>query len=281
MVIPFRKTWFKNSASRNGFGAQQKSTANPFRHFFNLVPKKMYQDSHLHIGSFHTTHCEDSLIATSLTMDVKLLAVMDGCSSGTDCFFSATMAAKLLRKIANEIYHLDFREPVQMPLAVLLEKVLSQFWTELRSLVNQLQLSRNEMLFTLVVALVDIRKRNAEVVVVGDGYVGCNGTGQEFDQNNRPDYLGYHLAESFQEWWPQQKQRLQFTEVRDLSISTDGIFSFRQAEKGDFPAITEAEIVDKILHSPGKIKAKVAEIRSVHGLAPADDLGILRMVLEG
>lgn len=240
----------------------------------------MATDAYLQMGSFHTDHCEDSLISVSLTMDVELLAVMDGCSSGTDCFFSATMAAKLLRKIATETYHLDFRKPIQLPLAALLEKVLSQFWAELRSLQNQLQLTRHEMLFTLVIALVDIRKRNAEVLVVGDGYVGCNGKGQEFDQSNRPDYLGYHLAESFGEWWGEQRQRLQFTEVSDLSISTDGIFSFREAEKGIFPATSEQEIVDKILHSPGKIKPKVAEIRSVYGLAPADDLGMLRIVLQ-
>jgi hypothetical protein len=46
----------------------------------------MATDAYLQMGSFHSDHCEDSLISVSLTMDVELLAVMDGCSSGTYCF---------------------------------------------------------------------------------------------------------------------------------------------------------------------------------------------------
>jgi hypothetical protein len=242
-----------------------------------FTPGKMHIDSHLQIGTFHTHHCEDSLITAGITVDSELLAVMDGCSSGMDSHFCSTLASKLLRKIAHELYQLDFKESLQLPLPKLLEKILSQFMQELRSLQRQLQLSQYELLFTLILALVDTRKREAEVIVIGDGYVSCNGSGYEFDQHNRPDYLGYHLNERFTEWFPNQMQRLSFTNVQNLSISSDGILSFRPARESDSPEITDQEIINLLLNSPGKIKAKVHHIQSQHGLAPADDLGIVRL----
>jgi hypothetical protein len=237
----------------------------------------MHIDTHLQIGSFHTQHCEDALITAGITVDTELLAVMDGCSSGTDSHFCSTMASKLLRKIANELYQLDFKESLHLPLPKLLEKVLSQFMQELRALQRQLQLSQYELLFTLILALVDTSKREAEVIVIGDGYVSCNGTGHEFDQHNRPDYPGYHLTERFTDWFPSQQQRRSFQNVQDLSISTDGILSFRPSQKGEFPEFTDQEIIHLLLHSPGKIKAKMGRIQSQYGLAPADDLGIIRL----
>jgi hypothetical protein len=236
----------------------------------------MNSDTHLQIGSFHTDHCEDSLVMAFLTDRIRLLAVMDGCSSGTDSFFVATMVAKLLRKYADEDYHLDFREPMRLPLGDWMERIVMQLMRELRGLQNQLQLAREEMLCTLVLALVDEQAQEAEVLVVGDGFVAFNGVVQEFDQDNRPDYLGYHLAEPFAEWWAQQTQRIHVTGVRDLCIATDGVASFRPADLGTYPPIEEAALLDHLLCAPGKFKAKVAELRARHGLAPADDLGMVR-----
>lgn len=235
-------------------------------------------DTYLHMGSFHTDHCEDSLLATSLTADIQLLAVMDGCSSGTDSFFVATLAARLLRKLAAERYHRDFRESTPLSLSARLETLMADFWPALRSQQHQLQLSRHEMMFTLGIALLDTRARAAEVLVVGDGIVCCNGAVTAFDHDNRPDYLGYHLSEPFAGWWAQQSQRLQYTEVRDLCLSTDGIDSFRPAVVGQFPAIGDAEILRHVLMDAGTFKAKVAGLLRTYGLAPADDLGLLRWV---
>lgn len=241
----------------------------------------MPHDTHLQIGTFHTDHCEDSLILAPLTDRISLMAVMDGCSSGTDSFLVATMVAKLLRKYADEGYHLDFREPMGLSLAAWMERLLRHLMRELRGLQNTLALAREEMLCTLVLALVDTQAREAEVLVVGDGYVAVNGAVQEFEQGNRPDYLGYHLAEPFDEWWARQSQRLNLDDVRDLCIATDGVATFRPAELGDYPPIEEAALLDELLCGPGKFKAKVAELRARHGLAASDDLGMVRWVAQG
>ena len=47
----------------------------------------------------------------------------------------------------------------------------------------------------------------AEIIVVGDGLVCVDGKEYHFEQEDKPDYLGYHLNEDFNFWFEQQKQR--------------------------------------------------------------------------
>ena len=61
---------------------------------------KFYELSH--IGEFHVNHNEDFLVLEEAGSTRKLIAVMDGCSSGTDSYFASTLIGKLLRKIAKK-----------------------------------------------------------------------------------------------------------------------------------------------------------------------------------
>jgi len=42
--------------------------------------------------------------------------------------------------------------------------------------------------------------------------------------------LGYHLTENFEEFYKNQHQKLSISNFEDLSISTDGIFTFKNLE---------------------------------------------------
>jgi Protein phosphatase 2C len=249
------------------------------------VSQSMHIYSLLQIGSFHTLHCEDALITTEIGPGRILLAVMDGCTMGDDSHLPSTLTAKLLRKISREIDFEIFRDRRELALGELEHMVLERLFAELRFLKNHIQLEKSELLCTLVMALVDVRTREANVIVVGDGWVDCNGEGTEFEQDNRPDYLGYHLAEDFGEWFGAQTQRLQFTNVHELSIATDGILSFQQAVLGEFEPVSSAEIVDQLLRnragreSTTMLQARLKHIAQHHGQGPTDDLAILRVIL--
>ena len=239
----------------------------------------------LQIGSFHTHHCEDDLIAAEIGPGRMLLAVMDGCTMGTDSHLPSTLCAKLLRKIARALDFEAFRERKALDLPTLQALVLQRLFEELRFLQNHLQLEKSEMLCTLILALVDAPSQTAEVIVVGDGWVDFNGIGTEFEQDNRPDYLGYHLHEDFAAWYGAQRQRLSLENVHDLSISSDGILSFERAVEGEFEPIAAEEILQQLLRNADgneaktMLQAKLKQIKQSHGKQPTDDLAILRVIL--
>jgi len=64
----------------------------------------------LHMGAFHTHHCEDYLFTDALSTNTHLFIVMDGCSSGTDSQFATALSARIFRKIAREISYKAFLE---------------------------------------------------------------------------------------------------------------------------------------------------------------------------
>jgi hypothetical protein len=160
----------------------------------------------LTIGEHHTNHCEDYLITAEIGKEKILCAVMDGCSMGTDSYFAATLTGKLLRKIANEYSYKEFISKQPNDLQQTLAGIVRQLFLELRVLKNSIQLQREEILNTLSIAVIDSSKATGEFLCVGDGLICLNGEFFEFEQNNKPDYLGYHLQEDFDTWYANQQQ---------------------------------------------------------------------------
>jgi len=64
--------------------------------------------STLNIGEFHTNYCEDFLIDTQIATDQKLVAVLDGCTMGTESVFASILFGKILRKIAKKKFYEEF-----------------------------------------------------------------------------------------------------------------------------------------------------------------------------
>ena len=106
----------------------------------------------------------------------------------------------------------------------------------------------------------------------------------EFEQGNYPDYLGYHLRENFEEWYATQNQRLSFSKIEDLSIVTDGIFSFQPFDVDEYDMASNREIIDWLLKDstfeqyPAMLKKKLLYIEKTWGLKPSDDLSIVRLM---
>lgn len=246
--------------------------------------KDMKKYTFTEIGEFHTTHNEDALVVTDIDKNRTLLAVMDGCSMGTESHFASTLIAKLLRKIGKELYYRAFAEGESKTNLWYLNTILRTVFQELKMIKNQLMLETEELLSTIILGVFDTKNRSCELIVVGDGLVVADGALFEFEQDDKPDYLGYHLAKDFDIWLEQQTQRLSLSAINDLSISTDGIFTFKNFDGKVYDEISEKEIIEFLLmdkrwsEEDQMLRRKVLEIERLYGLKPSDDLSIVRII---
>lgn len=235
------------------------------------------------IGGFHTNHNEDASTLSEIGSDKILIAVMDGCSMGKESHFASTLFAKILRKIAKEISYREFAERASKEAGEYLKEVLEFLFKELGQLKNQLHLEKEELLSTLILGILDLPSKTIELITIGDGLICCNGVLYEYEQDDKPDYLGYHLEENFPDWFQKQSQKLSLQQVKDVSISTDGIFTFRNFDGKDYDSISEKELIEFLLMDDqwstqeNMLAKKVAAIDDHYGLNPSDDLTILRV----
>jgi serine/threonine protein phosphatase PrpC len=239
-----------------------------------------------HIGQHHINNNEDAVICYEISKERMLLAVMDGCSSGTDSHFASQLIAKSIRKIAKDISYQAFVTKKTVPLNTMLSQLAQSLFNTLAAFNRQLDLQYDELLSTVVIALYDHSNKTAEILVAGDGFIACNGKQHEYEQENKPDYMAYHLSKSFEEWYEGHTSKLTLTNVEDLSLSTDGVFTFRPYDTADYPMITDVEITNLLLNdvagkdNPLMLQKKCYTIKSQFGLVHTDDLSIVRLIVE-
>ncbi len=236
------------------------------------------------IGAFHENHCEDYVLSCPISDHRFLLAVLDGCSMGDESFFASALLGKILRKVAKDLYYLSsYRSPSPPEILEQLRYILQQLFEELIFLQNRLYLESSHLLTTLLIAVVDNKHQQAEVGIFGDGLVVVDGQTYEFDQDNSPDYLAYHLGSGFDVWWQNQEQRLSLTGLKDISLSTDGIFSFRNFEEQAYPDPNVA--IQKLLmeidnsENDRTLIKQLKQLQDREKILPGDDLGIVRAIL--
>lgn len=236
------------------------------------------------IGTFHTNHNEDFLVLEEIGETQFLIAVMDGCTMGKESHFAATLIGKILRRIAKEKYYKAFITKEKHALATPLKGILEALFLQLKILKNDLVLEKEELLSTLMLGIVDKKTKCAELLTVGDGVVHWDGNLLEYDQANKPDYLGYHLDEDFESWYASQTQRLSLTNLQDLSIASDGIFTFQKLDTKSYEKISEAGWIHFLLYDiegnekEQMLKRKVMELEEDYGLKATDDLTIIRLL---
>lgn len=238
----------------------------------------------LQIGDFHLNNCEDYLYSGEIGSNKCLCAVMDGCTMGIDSYFVSTLVGKLLRKIAKEKGYKEMYEYDSSleDIDKYLRSILSDLFKELKIIQNQLMLEFKEMPTTLIILLIDTQKNEGIVLVIGDGLVSINGSITEFDQDNKPDYLGFHLNENFETWYENQPQKIKITNVEDISIATDGIFMFSEVAKKvsneHIDAIKFLVLNKEYSENEEMLNVKLKKLESEFGLKPTDDLAIIRIL---
>ncbi len=185
----------------------------------------------LQIGEFHTNYCEDYLVVEQIATHEKLIAVLDGCTMGTESVFASILYGKILKNIAKQKFYEEFYSKEQNHLKEKLKTIVKELIENTNLVKNQLGLDVNELLSTLIIGLVDEESSQAEFITIGDGLIFIDGELIEYEQENIPDYIGYHLSDNFEEWYLFQKQKLSIKGFINLSICTDGIFTFKDLRK--------------------------------------------------
>lgn len=236
-------------------------------------------------GYFHELHCEDFFVNEPAGSTRRVVAVLDGCTMGQHSVFAAMLVGKLLQKTAREFYYTE-STAASLSLRELLKTTLQKLFTELRQQKNALALETNELLTTLLIAAVDTQQCAAEILAIGDGAVMHDGALTEFDQNDKPDYLDYHLASNFDAWYAQQTQRISIAHFNNLALATDGIFSFRQLSEASTNADTtnNQQAVNALLVDiePGlpnnMLQRQLRYFQQQTGRVLTDDLAIVRLI---
>jgi len=238
------------------------------------------------IGEFHVNHNEDFLVVEELGVHRKMIAVMDGCSSGRESHFASALMGKVLRKIAKQTAFIAFARKDVSDLKTTLDEIALQLFCHLKDMNRQLDLRSDELLATLILGLIDEESASAEMIIVGDGIIHVDGESFEFDNDNKPDYIGYHLKMESEIWLQTKPKRKSITNFSDLSISTDGIFTFKNHDGKTYPEFTEAQIMhaffaDKSnMDNHNMLKKNLLMIQYEYGLKPSDDLTIIRVIKE-
>ncbi|MFD2567522.1 protein phosphatase 2C domain-containing protein [Pseudotenacibaculum haliotis] len=239
----------------------------------------------LHIGDFHTNHCEDFFINEPIGTHKKLIAVLDGCTMGTESVFASILYGKILRNIAKKKYYAEFINKNNPNLKTELKEVVRQLIYEIRIIKNHLGLEVNELLSTLIIGIIDITSTSAEILAIGDGLISIDGKLTEYEQDDKPDYLGYHLSEDFNTWYDAQKQTISVSSFQDLSVCTDGIFTFRNLEDSSKQK-EETEIIDFLLNDAqgsefdNFLDRKIKILKDKWRHVVTDDLAIIRIKKE-
>lgn len=237
-----------------------------------------------HIGEFHINHNEDFLVSEEVGEAKRMIAVMDGCSSGTDSHFASALIGKVLRKLAKQEAYREYAQKIQKDIAEVLEYLAIELFDELVKLNRQLDLRSDEILSTLILALIDSDKSRAEVLVVGDGMVHFNGENFEYENDNKPDYVGYHLKMDKLKWFDSQTQKLSFVNLKELVIATDGIHTFKNIDGKEYKTLSQDEIMYMFFESmenvenENKLKKTLINIKKQYGLVPTDDLTMIRVI---
>jgi len=192
----------------------------------------------------------------------------------------------LLRKIAKQEAYREFAQKELIDIKSQVENISLQLFDELSNLNRQLDLKSDEILSTLILALVDSEEKNAEIIIVGDGLIHVNGENIEYENDNKPDYIGYHLNKDKHLWYQSHTHKLSISKIEDLTISTDGIHTFKNFDGKTYEAISQEAIMEKFfvnneeLNNKNKLKKTLIEIKNTNGLMPSDDLTMIRVINE-
>lgn len=233
-------------------------------------------------GELHPVYCEDFLISTYVGESYYLGAVLDGCSSGEDSHFASALMGKLLKKIGKDISQQEslLRQSTPLNAESIAMMMLKKLFWELRDTRKHLGLTNTELLSTLILLVYDETLKQAYIIAIGDGVIAIDGEIHEIDQDNMPDYMAYHLNHSFDQWYKKQEHIYRVDQPTEISISTDGIDTFRSHKTdnpADFSPIDFLLLDSSLENTQNMLTRKTNILQKKYGYLPADDISIIRV----
>lgn len=235
-------------------------------------------------GLHHKNFNEDFLYTKSLSEDIMICAAMDGCSSAKDSQFASAFYAKSLHKSTRMLPQMkEIMEEFdleKMSLDAIAEFFMKQLFEDLKRGEKLFFLGMEELLSTIVLLVFNKKESTACIKMSGDGVFCVNDKITEVDQNNAPNFLGYHLNNSFENIKNTAFQTWNFESVSNISISTDGIDKLRPN------SLSRKKQVDPRKHLllgnsekfDNSFLQKQYQDLVKKGFVPNDDIGVIRIV---
>jgi serine/threonine protein phosphatase PrpC len=245
----------------------------------------MKVDTLLKRGHIHTEFCEDAVYHTAVSEQWMIGAVFDGCSSGKESYFASSLTKKLLKKACKTLPYLAKIQPelsiINQTAKYIGEFILSQVFSDLKTISNRYLLEEIELLSTLLLTVINKKEKQAWINVSGDGVICVNNKITTIDQHNMPDYVTYHLDKSFENWLSQHTKSYEFLNVQSLGISTDGINKFI-SHSGEFSnkMNTAEQLLIQETDGFNSLSNAFSQLTANHQLIPYDDIGIVRFLID-
>ena len=240
-------------------------------------------------GEDHPIFCEDfKSLGDSGRYFIGV--VFDGCSGGNDSHFASSLFGKIFNQIISE---------GAMAGNTIEEKsknFVQGFVKKLFEIKVSLQLEDNDMLATFVMLVYDKIHGEALVLTVGDGVIHCDEEliileNERFKLSHpttyrdMPNYIAYDLVELgldrtyFSRWYDNNVKIHKFINPKDISISTDGILTFRKPEEEVDP-INFLLVDDTWNNNKIMLSKKVNVLREKYKTVHKDDLSIIRLIFN-
>ena len=217
--------------------------------------------------------CEDSFFYRIYNEKI-FIATFDGCSSGTESHFASNLFKKILNKSIvsainnDDIYNVN-----------LLKIIFHDFFNILKNIQNTLSLNVDELLSTIVFSMIDLKNNETYFLVSGDGIYSINKRITRIEQNNTPDYISYHLNQTFHDVWKTFHLSIFNEEIKDISVSSDGLDSYINNNNLEISHINSFLFDENFIKSEVML-SRVYNILENKGFTHYDDLSIVRVIIS-
>jgi len=237
-------------------------------------------------GELHPNFCEDAVLLKPINETYLLAMVADGCSSGQESHFAATLLKKIWSKIVKLLPYRHFQDASfdinNMEVDSLLKYLCYWFWEEIRTFKNDYYLEFNELVATMLVGIYNIEKQTLALMLSGDGVYAVNDKIYVVDQDDKPNYLAYHLDKKLDMWWKSKALHCHYDRVQNFALSTDGVLSFAKDYKLDDSGIDIPNYLlvnQQYSQQENMLARKVIDLYNKYQLLTNEDLGIVRVLL--
>ncbi len=224
-------------------------------------------------GFFHNLHTEDALFYTSIKDPWFIAAVMDGCSSGKESYFMSTLYCKILEKTTASLTDEFLNDKATSP-QILNEFILEDVFNTAKQTCELLELDTIEILSTLILMVYNKDSQEICINVSGDGCFSINNKIINIDQNNVPDFMGYHFNLPFQTWLKNHTKTYSESDVQSAFIATDGVTKTIN-EKRKPPEDFLLEYFLTNTHTKISLIDRYSKLMKSKRLIPADDIAII------
>lgn len=237
------------------------------------------------IGKHHVNNCEDSAGSYKIGGSRELIVVCDGCSMGNKSHYVSELIQKILREISKEEDYREYVSDDDLCISELLKSVCSSLFTRISKVYQLTGSHKYDYLSTMLITIVDYKSLEYAYMISGDGVVWIDEKAEVYDQNNQPNYIGYHLDIDFEDWFSNEVIIKNGIFLRSIAVSTDGILTFSNGND-EFVSDKKLNQLTRRLMSYSKIENEkelqniVDELARLENISTTDDIAICKLEID-